>query len=832
VRYRYTRLGLEQDVLIESQLPEPEEFGLDSADCFLQVLTEFVTPNRPKASARAVRLDSGLIVQDEDLAFGAIRFGHGKAFSLEPAERQDDMPVFKQWLETEGRRVLIEQVPFLEFKTRAQSLPPYEGASMDRSGKATRRLASTTRQLPAPPQGKAKPGPMELASLAAPAKGVLLDYTTVGSSGNNYVFAGGNTYYISGPVSLTGTTVLEGACTIKMTASSTASIQTVNVVSLAQPYAPVVITAADDNTLGETISGSTGNPSTKYYGKIALDFTGAGTLPTLSNLRFCYLSNAVAGANLTLQNVQFVKCKTAFASGSTSPTINNGLIWNVGTFLNNSAGTTLTAHHLTAHYCTNFLANTSGTVNLTNCLMVCVTNWQCATTRTNASTFLNSDSDVFQVVGGGSHYLAASSPYRDIGTTNIPASILSNLRVKTTYPPVVFSNVTISAATQLSPQAQRDWGFPDQGYHYDPLDYAFGGATASADVTVAAGTAVGWFRTSSGWNHAGHGIRLEDSRQITFDGRAESPAYWARCCAVQEGCNGLWQGGYGPGGITGWTALNSFNSAPTVTLRFTKCSMGGDPAAHFRDDAGYLAVNAANSEFIGGSLGGYATALTATNCLMDRINLWTSWTDSGGASTNCVVTLRNCTLHGGTAALARASVSVPKAYPFWLIYDSAFDGTTTNFNDGAAGLASVTAFNYNAFLSGQARLTPAGANDVIVSGSFGWQSGSLGAYYLPSTSTLINTGSLASAASAGLYHFTTQTNQTKELTSRLDIGYHVMALNASGQPADTDTDGTPDYFEDFSGNGSVDSGETDWQNANDLGLKVLILRPASNSPIP
>jgi hypothetical protein len=50
----------------------------------------------------------------------------------------------------------------------------------------------------------------------------------------------------------------------------------------------------------------------------------------------------------------------------------------------------------------------------------------------------------------------------------------------------------------------------------------------------------------------------------------------------------------------------------------------------------------------------------------------------------------------------------------------------------------------------------------------------------------------------------------------VDIGLHYVAVNSSGEPIDTDGDGLPDYFEDANGNGSADSGETDWQSYNSL----------------
>ena len=85
---------------------------------------------------------------------------------------------------------------------------------------------------------------------------------------------------------------------------------------------------------------------------------------------------------------------------------------------------------------------------------------------------------------------------------------------------------------------------------------------------------------------------------------------------------------------------------------------------------------------------------------------------------------------------------------------------------------------------------------------------------------------------AGLYHFTTTTNQVKETNSVVDIGLHYAAVNASGQPIDSDSDGVPDYLEDSNGNGNPDSAETHWNNPTDLGLKVWITRPRNNSPLP
>jgi hypothetical protein len=77
--------------------------------------------------------------------------------------------------------------------------------------------------------------------------------------------------------------------------------------------------------------------------------------------------------------------------------------------------------------------------------------------------------------------------------------------------------------------------------------------------------------------------------------------------------------------------------------------------------------------------------------------------------------------------------------------------------------------------------------------------------------------------------------QAKETNSVVDIGFHYVAVDsATGLPLDTDGDGLPDSSEDRDGDGQglTDSGESDWQSAVDLGLRVWLLRPSGHSPAP
>jgi hypothetical protein len=94
---------------------------------------------------------------------------------------------------------------------------------------------------------------------------------------------------------------------------------------------------------------------------------------------------------------------------------------------------------------------------------------------------------------------------------------------------------------------------------------------------------------------------------------------------------------------------------------------------------------------------------------------------------------------------------------------------------------------------------PAFGTGPTVSPAF--QTGALGRYYYGSgMSSLFDAGS-APAYSLGYYNYTTQTNQSKETSSAIDIGFHYVAVDGNGVPIDTDRDGLWDYYEDSNGDG-------------------------------
>jgi hypothetical protein len=236
-----------------------------------------------------------------------------------------------------------------------------------------------------------------------------------------------------------------------------------------------------------------------------------------------------------------------------------------------------------------------------------------------------------------------------------------------------------------------------------------------------------------------------------------------------------------------------------LILRVTRCSGLPPYRNHFRDDYGGLYVSATDCEFYGGGIGGYISNHGLTNCLLERASVWLS---GANPQHHEYFALRSCTLRGGRLSIDRWSAALPVR-----ILDCAFDWTTNSTSDAYANNPTYTTYNYNAFRTNATRLSPQGANDVVLTNAagFAWEIGPLGNYYLPTNSPLIDAGSLANAALAGLYHHTTQTNQTKEANSGLDIGFHYVPLGANGLPYDFDGDGIPDYCDpDADGDGVSD----------------------------
>jgi hypothetical protein len=821
----YRKSGFESDVVFREQPPVPEQFGLSSTNTRLQLLTEFFDTPEPAQQASLTGNPDGL--QDYTLNFGVMQMIRGKAFITgDPAQapRPGRTPVYKTWAHLQGRTFLVEEVPFRRISPQLLQLPASTNAIVPiASANSILHKVSNSRLLPTLRMVQASTNKVLLTRANLNQRpGVVLDYVTVNANQSNFTFQADTTYLISGVVFLLNTNVIEGGTVVKFDGSGFNYLENVGtLIYRTAPYRPAVLTSMDDDSMGETIGSSSGSPTVQssVYG-LVLDEGNS-----VSGMRFCYGQAGISpdgNPTLDVWDCQFLNCYTAVDNYAAVQAVRYHNVLFSGctaAFVDETdAGLVVTAEQVTADVTRFWDTNYYGpsALKLTNSIIV--GNIASGPTLTTNSVAVNPAGAAFQVAGGGHYYLTNDSPYRNAGTTNISSALLTELRQKTTYPPIVYFGTTLSNAVDLSAQAQRDTDRPDLGYHYDPLDYIFGDMEGTTDITFAAGTAVGWFFSSTD-----HGIHMGDNTTVSFNGTEQAPDYFVRCDTVQE--QDL-SGTYRVGGITGSTYSLSSNipDAPVVSARFLRCSILAGDNMHFRDYYGILVLRATDCEFWTGSLGGYDSLNYYTNCLFDRIVAWQATGES--YPTNI---MRNCTLRGGFLHFQHWEGGAP--YWYSSIRDCAFDGMIVQTEDPSSGDPSVVDYAYNAFLQGADRTDPTNAHDVIVTNSFNWQFGALGNYYLPTSSLLIDAGS-RTADLAGLYHFTTQTDQTKETTSTVDIGYHYVALDGNGNPVDTDSDGIPDYLEDANGNGIVDSGETDWQSASDPGLKVIITRPKNGSVLP
>jgi hypothetical protein len=789
--YTFTPSRIDQDIVLHESPPSPANYNLNPQTTRLQVWSEWLNVPEPRQVTRTedgiehqAYLDWGNLI----MIPGSALFTQGQA---DPSP-VDSGTIYKHWRQIQGRDWLIEEIRYPAIANVLQSLPLHASAKLPGRG-LYESFASAD-----PLSAKAGPGkPMQVARSYASGPSLVLDYIMV-SSANNFMFQCDTTYYVSSNVTMGGTnTVFEGGTILKYATNSSLTVNS-PVTWLGSAYRPVVMTSKDDNTMGDAISGSSGNPGSAYYANPAFSYTGStnNTNLMIDHLRVLNAKTALSLANQSnnvFSSVQMVNCGTGIQASNVSYSLWNALMYNVMT---NFSGSNATGdvEHLTSDTA-NWL-NNGQTLNLTNCLLVAVANT--GSYAGNSVYTSSSRTGVFQGVGDGFHYLTSNYVYA--GTTTINSTLAKALAQMTTFPPVVYSNTTVSTALTLGNQATRDSETPGPtvGYHYDPLDYVFGGTLVNSNLNVTAGTGVGWFNAAS----KGYGIYLANSMIANFTGTVTAPVWWARANTVQEAGSGtVWPGAGATGGMVGED--NQYGGqywlSPIANLFFTKCSIlgfgDGGGLNHFRDDYGYIVVNAAHSEFHGGCLGGYVLSCCFTNCLIDRVLL----AQVQGWPGNFFL-LTNCTLYNGYLTLTPNNTAIPI-----VVHDCAFDGNTNSVS-GYGANASYANYDYNAFTNLVNKFPIGGTHDTILGGPFNWQTSWFGRFYQATNTLCLDKGDLT-ADQIGLYHFTILTNQVIEGNSKVDLGYHYVATDSNGNPLDTVGDGIPDYLADSNGDGVFDAGD-------------------------
>jgi hypothetical protein len=774
--------GLEQFVILRQQLPPASDWNL-GGDCVLEAITEFAG-SQPNMTPVQTELGP-----DQYLDFGPMQMGRGEAFALGVATNK--IRVLKEWRLYEGnRRCLVEQVPLKQLVPQMQGLPPPppRTASLRNSPDSPLDKITTGRTLPAREMVSKITPPIKVASaaqLGLGGQGLALDYSIL-TSQSNLTLTADSTFYVSGTVNATGTTTCEGNSVIKFTNDPNAQILFSGpFVCKTAPGRMAIFCSKNDDSVGDQVDGSTGSP-TNANGATYLSSSVPG-YPGYTNvfqhLRFSNAGTALAlqdASNNDLWHCQFVKCGLAInwcddCSGQLVG-VHNALFARCGTV----TSFRLNGEHLTVDG--GALSTGSEACHLTNSILTAVTN-------VDSTYFVNcaigaSSAGFYQSVGAGNYYLANGSTNRNTGTTNITPGLLANLVKRTTHPPLLYSNVVLAANTVLFPQAARDSGpLLDRGFHYQPIDYLtcvlmVTNATLAATnvtLTIPPGTVVASYNDM--------GIWLQRGSAVTAVGKPLNPIVFTRYSAIQEqplalGGSGAWPGA----GIAFNTYPFDGSTGQTGAFRFVDftCPAGGGNHLYDSGSWSFRSLLVQDCEFWSGENNFSCTSnTTATikNNLFSRSRIAMTFADSD-SSTLC---FSNNLVYASPGIAFQQGANMT-----WNAFDNMFDSCTF-------GLAHTVTNGYNAYVNCNRRLDPTNTSDLILTNSPAYQSGPLGDFYLPTNSSLCNTGSVA-ANVAGFYYWTTATNQVAETNSTLDIGLHYPALDGSGNPLDPDVLGLPDSY--------------------------------------
>jgi len=783
VRYTYKKGTFEQDVILREQPPTPESLGLNSATTEIQVLTEFINP------PALVAVNAARTSKDEqDISWGVMVIGRGRTFDL--ARPQADagrlIPVERDYVTMEGRNILVEKVPLKFIRASLSRLPLHAAIKSHNLKTASRHLP-----LPKTPLAASKVMPMQMASTTFDNHGYVLDYVEINIAQDSYTFQADTTYLITAEFGIgPGLTVFEGGTVIKFDTKpgndeeprpgSDAIDLYGAVVCDSSPYRPVVFTSINDDSVGESTFSS--GASLEWF------FAPAGGPSALNfnwhDIRVKYAYYGMFSHEGQMNNCQFVNClypivMDTFDGGTYAAT--NILIVNADAAFS-GVGFNANVYHLTVDGCTNLLldwdAGTDNTISLTNSLLVNVQNTGDGSIQSNYTASVTGS--VFQPIGGGNCYLPAGSPYLAAGTTNVDPNVLLDIAGKTTSPPLVYSNVMLTTNLILSPLVSRENGLaPDLGYHYDPIDYLFGGVCFSnASLTLAPGTVIGTFGLDTFSLDIFYAIDMEGGGQFYSHGLANNLNRLVDCSTVQEESFGA-----GINTISLVDVMLGLPAGASFDFRFTMFSGLAEEVLWIfenTDTGGFR-----DCEVYAGQVESDTSALNSTNCLYFR----DYYLDPSFGNTPKIF---NNLVWGGIFQIQSTNA---------LIENNAFDSLTNLFLRGSgSNNAYINMGSYHFF-----------TNDITVTNELAYQTGPFGSFYQPTNSPLINAGSIT-ADQVNLYHFTTQTNQTVEGNSIVDIGYHYVATDINGNPLDSNGDGIADYLEDANGNGIFDAGDLgEWQ---------------------
>ncbi|MDR3560853.1 MAG: hypothetical protein P4N59_05345, partial [Negativicutes bacterium] len=688
--------------------------------------------------------------------------------------------------------------------------------------------------------------------------------TISGSYSTATTLAGDTTYHVTGAVYFNAPVTIEGGAVIKYDSGTSITLSS-SVTCATSMYRPAFFTAATDCSVGEVVStnslASTGyaNPALILYllssptlsnlhfsyAKEAVQVVySSGVSATVSHSQFYHclqgieLSSLTSGSSvgsgmaLTLKNDLFayanlgivadnsyngtglfysctfdnVKCAFQYppSSSSSSSSSSTTTTTSLGVTPLSAGGGSNPAIGITAK--NSLFSNVSALTTNTSGSLAGGYNAFYSSSTFGSPAYSPSSSPYASMVGGGAYYLSTNSMstyygLQNYGTTNIPLDLVTDLTLRTTFPPV-YTSGTISQSTAWGTNAPRDNdGAPDIGYHYDSLDYLATNVSLAGTLSWSNGVAVGVM--------GNYGFNLQTGAGISSIG---TPNVLNRACFygnVQESRTN-----------SPVMALAEINGATGNNLwfRFTDIAMGAGnvscPVLLITNNtvtSGSLGIR--DSQVRGCNLSlaptgtGSAFVLGVTNNFIQRSAV--SVTEAAGVPFSAIF-YNNLFLNDTLAVNYTNSAS----NPVWNIQDNLFDATPQT----VGGTTAYIGLGCNAFTLGCTNIL--GGTNCLTNITANFATGPLGSYYYPTNGgptnlvALIHAGS-TTADQLELYHYTVTTNlvnnlEVKETNSTVSIGLHYVATDAYGNPIDTTGDGIPDYLKDSNGNGKYDA--SDFEN--------------------
>lgn len=708
---------------------------------------------------------------------------------------------------------------------------------------------------------------------------------TLSSSENNFTFRGDITYYVNCPVTLTGTTTIEGGTVVKFAwnrnpPSPAAKLSFNGPINLLTSlYRPAIFTAEDDNTVGTILPTSDPWGPFGYYADVALELPNTGGTD-LRYIRIAYANTAVRylGENTSLvtnnlYHAQILNCAQGiWADGNADLNMNhqinvgNCLLENISLVFTGSVWTAK-AEHLTVDWCQNFAPDPTAmtfSLHVTNSIFSNLGYLQLnasspmrvdgdyngfyASPEFGATQLFEDPSSPFASASGanwaanaqGAYYLGSQSHFISAGTSQITPGLAVDLSSMTVFVPE-FIGDDLTSSQVLTPAVPREAiAVPSLGWHYAAVDYVINGTTINnCTLNVDQGTVFAFTTPYYEW-----GLRLNPGGRLSVNGVPTNRVVFARLEAVQENPAG-WTAGallslkgvFLPSG-TMVTPLPEarFHYADFPTLAGSANTFDALTGDQTVDCIQTVELDACHLQ--GGSVayeagGPVGRTLNVHNTIFERCTIavqdrWNNHTDSQESLIAANNLFYACDMWLTPAPGANQ----------WSFIDNIFDGTSFHGSGPCHGTGPVNLDSNNAYvgMSGAA-LTPVTSSigDQTLA-SLAYVTGPLGRFYLPTGSSLLGNGS-RSVGDAGLWHFTSlsglpSTKEGNNLSGLVNIGPGYLALDVNGNPFDSNVggpDGIPDFIADRNGNGIEESDEIPWTSANSGSLSIL--SPINNSTI-